>query len=75
MLFGPQPDLPGSDSGAVQPGEPELPFVKQFGRLSVPLLRAGKHPFGMSAATIWRKVGHECQEQVILGGRIPAPLD
>jgi len=74
MLFGPQPGLPGGDSGAIQLCEPELPFLKQFGRLPVPLFRAGKHPFCMSAATIWRKVGHESLEQ-ILSCRIPAPLD
>jgi hypothetical protein len=58
MLFGPQPGLPGSDSGAVQLGEPQLPFLNQFGSSPVPLLRPDKHPLGMSAATIWRSSGH-----------------
>jgi hypothetical protein len=37
MLFGPQAGLPGGDSDAVQLGEPELPFLKQLGRLPATL--------------------------------------
>jgi hypothetical protein len=58
MLFGPQPGLPGSDPGAIQLREPELPFLYQLGRLLVTLLRPDKHPLGMGAATIWRSTGH-----------------
>jgi hypothetical protein len=58
MLFSPQPGLPGSDSGAVQLREPELPFFYQLGRLPVTLLCTVKHSFGMGAATIWRSSGH-----------------
>ncbi len=61
MLFGPQPGLPGSDSGAIQLCEPELPFLDQLGRLPVTLFRAGEHSFRMGSATIWRKMGHEGQ--------------
>jgi len=54
MLVGPQLGLPGSDAGAIQIRESQLPFLDQLGRLAVPFLGAGKHPFRTGALSIWR---------------------
>ncbi len=58
MLVGPQLGLPGSDAGAIQFRESQLPFLYQSGSLAVPLFGAGKHPFRMGALSIWRCAGH-----------------
>jgi len=58
MLVGPQLGLPGSDAGAIQIRESQLPFFYQLGRLAVPFFGAGKHPFRTGALSIWRCAGH-----------------
>jgi hypothetical protein len=58
MLVGPQASLSGGDTGAVQFRDAELPSLDQFQCLPMALFCAGKHPLGMSAATVWRKFGH-----------------
>ncbi len=42
MLVGPQLGLPGSDAGAIQSRESQLPFLYQLGRLAVPFFRRGQ---------------------------------
>ncbi len=70
MLVHPQLGLPGSDAGAIQIRESQLPFLYQLGRLAVPFCGAGKHPFRTGALS--NRAGHELSiGDLVSSGKTP----